>query len=197
VSTNRLEAFSDGVIAVAITLLVLDLYVPGDMHASLAQNLVHEWPRFAAYVVSFLTIGIIWINHHSMISRLQRSDHVILVLNLLLLLTIAVLPFATRLMATYVNQGRGQQTAAVVYSGALLTMALVFSALNRTILLHRAELIDPPIDEAERRLIFRRAFSGVLPYVAAIAVAPFSAYATLAICGAVAAFYALPVASGR
>ena len=204
-STGRLEAFSDGVIAVAITLLVLDLSVPeparpGDRFAhSLAWTLGHNWPHYAAYAVSFLTIGIIWINHHSMISRLGRGDHVILVLNLLLLLSICVLPFATSLMASYLNEGTDadRHVAAAVYSGAFLVMAVTFSALNRTILLRRPHLLADELAEAERRLIFRRAVTGVVPYVIALALSPVSAYATVAICGAIAVFYALPVASGR
>jgi hypothetical protein len=84
VSIGRLESFSDGVIAVAITLLVLNLRVP-DAH--LGHELAHEWPTYAAYVTSFITIGIIWINHHVMTGRLARADHTILMLNLVLLLT--------------------------------------------------------------------------------------------------------------
>ncbi len=97
--TNRLESFSDGVIAVAITLLVLGITVPvpeSHAHQSLAYALGQEWPDYVAYVVSFVTIGIIWINHHAMLSRLVTADHPILILNLLLLMSIGVLPFATR-----------------------------------------------------------------------------------------------------
>ena len=96
-TTNRLEAFSDGVLAVAITLLVLDIRVPdpGSGGHSLAHNLLHAWPNYAAYVTSFITIGIIWVNHHAMIGRLREADHTILVLNLFLLLSIGLLPFAT------------------------------------------------------------------------------------------------------
>ncbi len=201
-STGRLEAFSDGVIAVAITLLVLDLRVPDPGHGggSLADNLGQNWPHYAAYAVSFLTIGIIWINHHSMISRLARGDHAVLVLNLLLLLSICVLPFATSLMATYLNAGTSadRHIAAAIYGGAFLLMALIFSALNRMILLRRPDLLaEPELSEADRRLIFKRAVTGVIPYVIALALAPVSAYATVAICGAIAIFYALPIASGR
>ena len=92
VSTNRLESFSDGVLAVAITLLVLDLKPPNSSH--LGHGLLADWPHYAAYVTSFVTIGIIWINHHVMIGRLRQTDHAILMLNIVLLLTIAALPFA-------------------------------------------------------------------------------------------------------
>ncbi len=139
-----MESFSDGVIAVAITLLVLGIRVP-DPNAtprhSLISELGQQWPSYAAYVVSFVTIGIIWINHHAMIDRLQQSDHVILILNLLLLMSIGVLPFATDLMATYLREPSGQSTAAAIYGGSLLLMALAFSVLNRTILIRRAELL--------------------------------------------------------
>jgi hypothetical protein len=94
VSTSRLEAFSDGVIAVAITPLVLNIRVPPVTEHNLGHQLVRNWPQYAAYVISFITIGIIWINHHAMIGRLQRPNHAILFLNLLLLMSIGILPFA-------------------------------------------------------------------------------------------------------
>src|SRR6059058_6230283 len=94
-SKERTEAFSDGVIAVAITLLALDLRVPGaGSAASLAHQLGEQWPSYAAYVVSFLTIGIIWINHHAMLRRVVGVDHTIVMLNIVLLMTIVVLPFS-------------------------------------------------------------------------------------------------------
>ncbi len=197
-STGRLEAFSDGVIAVAITLLVLNLQVPAEpQHHSLATYLGHTWPQFAAYVVSFITIGIVWINHHSMLTRLARGDHTILVLNLFLLMTIVLLPFATNVVASYVQAGRDEHLAAAVYSGSLLLMALAFSLLNWSILIRRPHLLGPPLEEAERRRVLRRALTGVIPYVIALAVTPVSTDVSLAICGVVAAFYALPMASGR
>ncbi len=195
--TNRLESFSDGVIAVAITLLVLDIKVPSvGAHQSLLHALLHNWPHYAAYAVSFLTIGIIWINHHAMISRLQEADHSILILNLVLLMTIAVLPFATELMAAYLTASRGQQLAAGVYAGSFLLMAVAFAALNRHILLARAHMLSAEIPLEARRRILVRSVSGLPPYLVATILAVVSPYVTLAICGALAAFYALPIASG-
>lgn len=190
--TNRLESFSDGVMAVAITLLVLGIGVPQDSH-HLASDLGHHWPEYAAYVISFLTIGIIWINHHAMISRLREADHTILILNLVLLMTIAVLPFATELIATY----RRQAVAAAVYSGSFMLMAIVFSALNRQVLIVRADLLAETLPLEQRRQILHRAATGVLPYVLATALAFVSTYLTLGICAALALYYATPVASGR
>jgi uncharacterized membrane protein len=195
VSTTRLEAFSDGVMAVAITLLVLGIAVPGTKHP-LAHELGHQWPDYAAYVVSFLTIGIIWINHHISIGRLARADHSILMLNLLLLMTIAVIPFGTSLLAHYLQRGHGDHLAAEVYGGTLLAMALAFSALNAQILFRRQALLATPLAPEVRRRIFLRAFSGVIPYVLATALGVVSPYATLGITAALAAFYALPFAGG-
>ena len=197
--TNRLESFSDGVIAVAITLLVLGITVPSPNahpHHSLLYELGKNWPDYAAYAVSFVTIGIIWINHHAMINRLRDADYAILILNLLLLMSIGILPFATQLMATYLREPNGRTLAAAVYAGALLVMSLTFSWLNRTILLKRAHMIEGEVPIEQRRLILRRSIVGLLPYAVAVAVAPLSAYATLAICAAVAVYYARPFASG-
>jgi uncharacterized membrane protein len=197
VSTNRLESFSDGVIAVAITLLVLNLIVPDPSKtAHLADALGHRWPAYAAYAISFITIGIIWINHHVMIGRLQQTDRLILILNLLLLMTIVVLPFATDLMATYLKQGSGQHLAAVIYGGSLLLMSISFATLNAHILLRKAHMHRTKLPFAERRRILARSLTGLLPYAIATALGVVSQYATLAICAAIAVYYALPVGSG-
>jgi uncharacterized membrane protein len=196
-STNRLESFSDGVFAVAITLLVLGIDIPDvGPDDSLGHALVSNWPQYAAYAVSFLTIGIIWINHHAMIGRLRAADHAILILNLLLLMTVALLPFATDLIATYLRHPEARSLAAIIYAGAYLLMALMFGLLNGCILLRREHLLRESMPLARRRQIFNRAAGGTLPYVLAVGVAFISAYASLAICAAIAVFYALPIASG-
>jgi uncharacterized membrane protein len=195
VSTNRLEAFSDGVMAVAITLLVLNILVPKHSR-DLAHDLGQQWPSYIAYATSFMTIGIIWINHHVMIGRLGRADHPILILNLLLLMTIGVLPFATDLMATYLKKSSGEHVAAAIYSGAFLTMSIAFATLNTHILLRKAHMLNQKLSEAERRRILGRSLTGLAPYALATALAPVSQYVTLAICFAVALYYALPIASG-
>ena len=192
-----MESFSDGVIAVAITLLVLNITVPRPpAHHTLAHELVRQWPVYAAYVTSFVTIGIIWINHHAVISRLDRADHPILLLNLLLLLCIAVVPFATSLIATYLSQPRGQAIAAGVYAGTFLVLTIVFVTLNWHILFRKAHMLGVELTRERRRELVARGFTGVVPYAIATAVAPLSPYATLIICGAIAVFYALPLATG-
>src|SRR3989442_555420 len=112
--TKRLEAFSDGVFAVAITLLVLDLRDPrggGD----LTHRLLRLWPNYAAYAVSFLVIGIIWVTHHDTFDRLRSVDRQLQFLNLLLLMTVALIPFPTSVLAEHLRDGRDSHPAAVVY----------------------------------------------------------------------------------
>jgi uncharacterized membrane protein len=192
-----MESFSDGVMAVAITLLILNVTVPepGSGGHSLAYNLAHMWPQYAAYVVSFLTIGIIWINHHAMILRLREANHAILFLNLLLLMSIVLIPFATALMADYLRVAHDEHLAAAVYGGSLLLMGATFSLVNVYILRWHPDLLAQPMPAEQRARVLRRGVGGSVPYLVATALAPVSAVATLAICGAVAVFYALPIAS--
>ena len=195
---TRLEAFSDGVFAIAITLLVLDINVPDPATTgSLAAALGDQWPSYVAYAVSFLTIGIIWMNHHAMIRRLQAVDHGILTLNLLLLLLVALLPFTTALMAAYLRESGGENLAAALYAGSCLLMGAAFAATNRHALVVRPDLLATPVSDSRRRAILARAVAGVVPYAIATAVAAVSPYATLAICGAIALYYALPFATGE
>jgi uncharacterized membrane protein len=196
VSTNRLEAFSDGVIAIAITLLILEIHVPppGGEH-SLGHELAQQWPSYAGYVISFVTIGIIWINHHAMIARVKQTSHAVLVLNLILLLTIAVLPFTTALMADYLREPSGEHLAAAVYAGSFLMMGIAFYSMQRFLLIGGGRgLVREDLSEQERIAIRNRNRVGIAPYALATALAPLSAYLSLAICAAVAAFYALPIA---
>ena len=99
VETARLETFSDGVFAIAATILVLELSVGGAKVGDLGSALLDLWPSYLAYVTSFLTIGIIWMNHHTLVETIERADRVLLFLNLLLLLVVAFLPFPTKLVA--------------------------------------------------------------------------------------------------
>ena len=196
-SKGRLEAFSDGVIAVAITFLVLNLKVPDPAStANLGHALARNWQDYAAYATSFLTIGIIWINHHAMIGRLRQPDHAILILNLLLLLWIGVLPFTTDLMATYLKEGQGEDLAAGLYAGSFLAMSLTFAALNVQTLYPKSHLLAVTLSDERRRQVITRSLFGIGPYAIATACAPLSPYLTLAICAAIAGYYALPLASG-
>src|SRR5207302_7293470 len=101
--TSRLETFADGVMAIAITLLILEVRVPHVAGARLGHELAHQWPSYAGYLVSFLTIGIIWVNHHHMFKLIERIDHGFLMLNVVFLIPIAFLPFPTALVADYIR----------------------------------------------------------------------------------------------
>jgi Endosomal/lysosomal potassium channel TMEM175 len=122
VTKTRLEAFSDGVLAIAITLLVIEIHPPeiGE-DQTLAQALWQQWPSYAAYLVSFLTIGVIWLNHHRIFTQVARVDGPLLLLNLNLLLWTALIPFPTAVVAQHLGDGgEAARTAAALYSGVLL-----------------------------------------------------------------------------
>src|SRR5438874_10695339 len=121
--TVRLETFSDGVFAIAATLLVLEFSVSSGRN--LGDQLVHLWPAYLAYATTFVTIGIIWMNHHHTVSLIDRTDRTMLFINNLLLLTIAFLPFPTKLVADYLRLGEGEQAAALAYAGTLVVMAIL------------------------------------------------------------------------
>jgi uncharacterized membrane protein len=174
---------------------VLDIHVPDPASGDLARELGAQWPSYVAYAVSFLTIGIIWINHHAMIRRLKTVDHGILVLNLVLLLFVGLLPFTTALMAAYLKEGQGDHLASAIYAGSFLLMSIAFASLNWLILFRKARLMAEPMDQGRRRTIIVRGVAGLVPYLLATILAIASSYATLAICAAIAAFYALPFAS--
>jgi uncharacterized membrane protein len=194
-NTNPLEAFSDGVFAIAITLLVLEIPVPKPGSGTLGHELAAQWPSYTAFVISFLTIGIIWINHHAMVRRLRVVDHSILIWNLFLLMTVSILPFTTALMAEYLKEGEGERLAAGIYAGSFLLMGVVFALMNRHILFNRVELLEDEVDEPTRRRTLGRAVLGVIPYLLATVLALLTPYLTLGICAAVALYYALPIAS--
>lgn len=126
---SRLEAFSDGVIAVAITLLVLDVHVPASGPGVLLDALGKQWASYLGYVTSFLIIGIYWANHHLLFKYIKRTDHFFLLINTLFLMCIAFVPFGTSLLDTYMQKGNllNERTAAVTYSGILLLCAITFS----------------------------------------------------------------------
>jgi uncharacterized membrane protein len=175
---NRTEAFSDGVLAIAITLLVLDLRVPARdaLHGSLAAALADQWPAYAAYVTSFLVIGIIWVNHHAVFELIRAVDRVTLFLNLLLLMTVAAIPFTTALLSEYLVAGGGTaRTAALVYSGVMLAMSFAFAALYTYVARHPRQLAEGVDPAVVRASIVRFSAVGILVYVATLVVALFSA----------------------
>ena len=187
-STVRLEAFSDGVFAVAATLLVLDLGLSG--HGSLATRLGHEWPHYATYVVSFMTIGIIWMNHHAQFERIPAADRTLTVLNLFLLMFVTLIPFPTGLLASNLKSATDGPVAAAVYAGTLLGMSIAF--FSTYLWAAHRRLFGPWIAEQHVGYLLRRNLTGLGVYVVAIGVAFLNADVSLALCGLVALYYHHP-----
>ncbi|HKT02646.1 MAG TPA: TMEM175 family protein [Rugosimonospora sp.] len=189
-SGHRVEAFSDGVFAIAATLLVLDLAVPPreGRTGGLAQALAHEWPAYFAYLVSFLVIGIIWVNHHTVFSRVQRVDRPVLFANLGLLLIVSVLPFPTRLLAEYLTAGPDSHVAAAVYSAAMFLMGVAYAVLWLTVT-RSAGLLHEHLDRAANRATLGRFALGNVFYLATIGLSFVNAVATLAVHAALAGYY--------
>ena len=187
--TGRLEAFSDGVFAIAATLLVLEFSVgSGD----LGHALVHIWPSYLAYITSFMTIGIIWMNHHHTVSLIARTDRTMLFINNLLLLTIAFLPFPTKLVGDYLRGG-GEQAAALAYAATLVVMAMVHQIWWQYARRNR-RLIADETPESALRAVDRAYWPGVPMYGIVLLVAFFSPLGAVVITFAIAAFY-LPSAA--
>jgi uncharacterized membrane protein len=196
--TGRLEAFSDGVFAIAITLLVLDLAVPlrdETPPGELSHRLAEEWPSYFAYLVSFLVIGIIWVNHHGVFARVRQVDRVTLFANLGLLLFVSVLPFPTHLMAEYLTSGANSHVAAAIYSCAMLAMGLTFGGVWLAVT-RDERLLHENVDRAARRRTLIRFGFGNVVYLITIGLAFVNAPLTLAVHGAVALYYCFDQLTG-
>ncbi|MFI7691410.1 TMEM175 family protein [Nonomuraea sp. NPDC049655] len=128
-STGRLEAFSDGVFAIAITLLVLEIRLPEGWEEDLGGALIGLWPSYLTYMVTFLLVGMIWMNHHRMFHFIQRTDGLLLALNVLLLMDVASLPFPTHVLAEALHADHDTQTAAVFYGIVLVIGGIFYNAV--------------------------------------------------------------------
>jgi TMEM175 potassium channel family protein len=190
--TNRIEAFSDGVFAIAITLLVLDLKVPreADGEGQLARALFAQWPSYLAFLTSFATILIMWINHHRIFTLVGRSDDRLLLYNGLLLLGVTLVPFPTSLVADYL-QHEGGRLAAIVFNGTYIYIAICFNLLWRSAAIGD-RLLRRDADRAAVQAIFAAYRFGPAWYVAAFVLAFFSVTASLLLNLGLAIFYALP-----
>jgi uncharacterized membrane protein len=188
--TGRAEAFSDGVFAIAVTLLVLELRVPRDVEAGrLWHELARDWPSLSGYLVSFFVIGIMWVNHHAMFRLIVRIDRVGLFLNLLLLLFTAAIPFTTALIAEYLNVGGANaHVAAAVYSATLLCCAVVFTAMW-VHAVRGGRLVATRLSPAEERASIFRYGVGVLIYAFTVALSFLSAPLTLGVQLLIALYY--------
>lgn len=191
--TQRVEAFSDGVFAIAITLLVLELKVPPAGNSPLSTLLIRQWPSYVAFLASFAFIGIMWINHHRLFTHIRRSDHVLLVLNLLLLLGVITVPFPTAVLAQNLGQP-GERTATLLYSGTYVVIAIAFNVLWRYATSSKRRLLGPDVDATAVRQIGLQYSFGPLFYVVCFVLAWVSVPASLVLNVALACFFALPPA---
>jgi uncharacterized membrane protein len=190
---SRTEAFSDGVFAIAITLLIIEVRVPDSEAGDLARDLANQWPSYAAYVVSFAIIGIIWVNHHDIFERITTVDRPLLFLNLVLLLTVAFLPFPTALLGEYIRKGDNAHIAAAVYGFNMTLIGLAFIALW-TYLVRVPTLLTPGLGAEGARRARRAAIVGPVVYGLTIPLAFVSPVACLIAYAALALYFAISFA---
>jgi uncharacterized membrane protein len=194
--TARIEAFSDGVFAIAITLLIIEIHVPAREHAeTLGHELLRIWPSYAGYLTSFLTIGVMWINHHHVFTYIVRSDRTLLLLNTLLLLMIAFVPFPTAVLAQFVETD-GARAAAVLYGATLTLTAICFFVWWRYASSGR-RLIGDHVSDDELADITRAYTPGTLLYGGSALVAFASPWVSAVLYFVIAVFYALPLSQWR
>ncbi len=194
-SKERLETFSDGVFAIAITLLVLTIAQPSH-YSNLAHQLGTRWPSLAAYVVSFVVIGIMWLNHHTVFSHLDHVDRGLFYLNLALLMTIVFIPYPTGVFGEALRRGVGARTAAVFYTTVMAINGCVWAALWLYASVGR-RLLSPEFPESQRTVATILFVAGAFVYIASIGVAFINPYLCLAVQGALALYYAFDPISRR
>jgi TMEM175 potassium channel family protein len=191
--TGRIEAFSDGVFAIAVTLLVLELKVPqlaeDAANAELWSALLSHWPSYAAYLVSFTTILIVWVNHHRLFNIIQRSDSRFLFLNGLLLLVVTTIPFPTALLAEFL-QKPSASVACAIYSGTFVLLALAFNAFWRYAA-YRNRLLTRTVTTEQVAAISRSLLFGPITYFVAFVLAFVNVYASFGLCMLLAIYWAV------
>jgi uncharacterized membrane protein len=189
VETGRVEAFSDGVFAIAITLLILAVGIEQAIaEGELEHQLRELWPAYIAYAVSFLTIGIMWANHHQIFRHFARVDRTMVLLNILLLMCISFTPFPTRIVAEHAKNGADREAAAVLYGATMTLIAICFFAVW---IYGSRRLLRPDADMREVSGITRTYLPGTPMYLLATLIAFVSPVASLIIFGLLAIFYAI------
>jgi uncharacterized membrane protein len=187
-SKGRVEAFSDGVFAVAATLLIFNIQIDKTAPGGLLAALLAAWPKYAAYVASFLTIGVMWLNHHGLFERIARMDRALTFLNLLLLMAIVFIPFSTAELGTNILVSRDANTAASLYAINASVIALFFGAVWMYALTHPG-LLAPDVDRQIALRAWPRFSVGSVVYLACIPIGQFSPIAVVIICAALAVYY--------
>jgi uncharacterized membrane protein len=191
--TARLEAFSDGVFAIAITLLVLDLAIPATPQSTkdLLEAVREEWPGYLRYIVSFATVGAVWLGHNAITDYLDRADTALLRLNLLLLLFVSFLPFPTRLLSEYIDKDQAERVACTFYGLVLLAAAGLLSLLWRYA--RHAGLVQPDAQDEEITLLTQRLTPGLAGYGLVIVIGLFVPIAAVIGYLLIAVFFLIPV----
>ena len=191
-STSRTEAFSDGIFAIAVTLLVLELNVPQVEPGGLADALLESWPSYATYMVSFLTIGIIWVNHHAVLDRIREVNRPLLFMNLMFLMAVAAIPFPTGLLGDYLQAGHDERLAVAVYGVTMSLMGVTFGAIWAYAVLSD-DLLHARVDRTRARRSLWIFAAGTPLYVLAIGASLLSATLALVIYALLALFYLFDV----
>ncbi|HST04228.1 MAG TPA: TMEM175 family protein [Chloroflexia bacterium] len=199
--TGRIEAFSDGVFAIATTLLILEIKVPTlnengqtiETGKQLIQGLLNEWPSYLAYLTGFLSIVVMWLNHHRLFTLIKRSTHGLMLLNALLLLMVTTIPFPTALLAHYIDSPNVElaNVSVLVYAGVLFVLAIAYNILWRYVS-HNGRLMDRNADPLAIASITRSYNVGLVLYATALAIAFFNALISVIIFIFLTIFFALP-----
>jgi uncharacterized membrane protein len=189
VDSRRAESFSDGVFAVAITILVFNLLPIVDTVKPLtARTLADQWPAYFAYVVSFLTIGIMWLNHHGLFGRIMKVNRPLLLLNLFLLMGIVAIPFPTALVAAHLDDSLAGKVAAVTYGLVMIAISIGYGAIWTYVVAHQ-QALNARGNLAVRRASTLRFTAGNAGYVAATLIALVSPVSSLIMYGLLAVYY--------
>src|SRR3954451_11582161 len=177
--TARLEAFSEGVLAIAITLLVLDIPIPSgdrDLGVQLRQN----WPHFVAFVTAFLTIAVMWANHHDLFRIIDKSDRGLMFANSFLLLTISFLPFSTAVLAEGMrSHGSNRQASLLTYGGTMFVVAIAYNVVWRAV--RRRDLLRDDLSERTIHGVDRAYHMALVVYGAAMLLSFFNAWVSIAV----------------
>lgn len=194
ISTARLESFSDGVFAIAITLLIIEIKVPDAealRHQTLTQYIYAQWPRYFAYVLSFFVIGIYWANHHYLFKLFMRTDHVFNLLNLLFLMTISFLPYPTGVLGEYVLDAEHMNTAITFYAFAIwmptFCWCMIWLYAN-----HRRRIIDTRLSSQFLRYLTRMYVASTILFAAAVVISFNNPRLAIFICVGLTLLYLLP-----
>ena len=188
---SRLEAFSDGVFAVAITLLVFNLKVPDIAEGHLSRALGHQWPSYLAYVISFLSIGICWVNHHSILDRVAMVDRELLFVNLAVLLGIVSIPFTTSLAAIWYKEGSDAKWAIGVYCANWVFVSATYMLLIHHLMGH--EHLSVQATGVTLKSLWRKGYIGIVAYIIATFVSLIYPIIAFLICLALAVYYVFGV----